>query len=96
MGRALFAALFLFVYSPLGIRNMSYNVMGLMSLALVCVLMLTAEKHPAADMYFAGVFVAVLVLNCPFAVAIYIIYALAVLVLTLMRKRGRASVARRR
>ena len=67
---ALFAALFLFVYSPLGIRNMSYNVMGLMSLALVCVLMLTAEKHPAADMYFAGVFVAVLVLNCPFAVAI--------------------------
>lgn len=88
---ALFAALFLFVYSPLGIRNMSYNVMGLMSLALVCVLMLTAEKHPAADMYFAGVFVAVLVLNCPFAVAIYIIYALAVLVLTLMRKRGRVT-----
>ena len=70
---------------------MSYNVMGLMSLALVCVLMLTAEKHPAADMYFAGVFVAVLVLNCPFAVAIYIIYALAVLVLTLMRKRGRVT-----
>lgn len=60
-------------------------------LALVCVLMLTAEKHPAADMYFAGVFVAVLVLNCPFAVAIYIIYALAVLVLTLMRKRGRVT-----
>ena len=76
---ALFASLFLFVYSPLGIRNTSYNVMGLMSLALVCVLMLTAEKHPAADMYFAGIFIAVLVLNCPFAVAIYIIYALAVL-----------------
>ena len=86
---ALFAAMILLLYSPLSVRNLSYNSMGLISLAMACVLAFTAGKRPFAELYLAGVFLAALVLCCPFAVAHYIIYALFILLLSISRRRKR-------
>lgn len=80
---ALFSALFFMLYSPLSVRNFSYNAMGLMCLSTACIVAVTIDRHPFRDMYLAGILLAALVLCCPFAVGIYIIYSLFVFVLYL-------------
>ena len=84
---ALFAALMLMLYSPLSVRNFSYNSMGLMSLALCCVLAFTADKHAFLDLCFSGICLAATVLCCPFTVVHYVIYALFVLILSISKTR---------
>ena len=85
---ALFAAMMLLLYSPLSVRNLSYNSIGLMSLALCCVLAFTAGRRAFLDLYLAGICLAATVLCCPFVVAHYVIYALFVLILSISRKRS--------
>lgn len=85
---ALFAALFLMLYAPLSVRDFSYNAMGLHALTAACLLVCTAEKHPFRDHVLAGLCLAVLVLCCPFAVSLYLLYALAVGVFALRKRRG--------
>ena len=83
---ALFAGLMLALYAPLSVRSFSYNAMGLWALILACMLAITAERHPFLDHVLAGLLLAALVLCCPFAVALVVLYVLAVAVFALVRR----------
>ena len=86
---ALFAALALMLYAPLSVRSFSYNAMGLHALSAACILACTADRHVFRDLYLAGLCLAVLVLCCPFTVALYLLYALAAAICAALQRRGR-------
>ena len=74
-------ALALAVYAPFGINALSYNSFGVLFLALTGALLVPAEKESRAAYILAGLCFAGAVLCCPYLALVYLLYALAVVLL---------------
>ncbi len=78
-------ALALAVYTPFGINALSYNSFGVLFMALTGALLIPAEEKSRAAYLLAGLCFAGAVLCCPYLVLVYLLYALAAL---LLRKKN--------
>ena len=82
------AALSFALYTPFGIMALSYNSMGIMALVVAFVIAYTARRHTQVQYVAAGLCFAAAVLCCPYLVAVYLLYLLAVVIRALVM-RGR-------
>lgn len=87
---ALLGALALAVYTPFGINALSYHSLGVLFMALTGALLAPAGRESRAAYVLAGLCFAGAVLCCPPLVLLYLLYALAAL---LLRKKAGALPA---
>ncbi len=80
------ASLAYMIYAPYGIMALSYNSMGIMFLLNSFILGLTAQKHKKLQYLFSGLFFAGAVLCCPYLLALYLLFSLAVFFAVLRKK----------
>ena len=77
-------ALSLLLYVPFGINTASYNSLGIITLA-IALSIFTSATNKKRDFIFAGFFYSMTVLACPFAVFIFLIFSLIVLLGTVLK-----------
>ena len=85
---SVFACALYFIYTPYNIMAMSYNTMGLDFIALTGALMGTADYTKKLPLIISGVCFAASVLCCPYLAIGFILYALCVLVHTLIKNKS--------
>ncbi len=67
---------------------MSYNSMGIMTLAISFVIASTARKYIKIQMFVSGIFFAMTVLCCPYMIIAFVIYLLVSVILVFTRNKG--------
>lgn len=83
---AVIASIAFMLYAPFGIMALSYNSMGIINLTISLVILLTSRKAPRLQYLIAGIFFAFAVLCCPYLIAEFVLWFLAVLIYTITRK----------
>ena len=88
---AAFSSLALFIFAPMGIMALSYNSLGIITLVISTVILLTSQKRFEIQYFLSGVFFALSVLCCPFLVLLFLIYSLIVLIVVIFQRRKELS-----
>ena len=89
---AICASIVFMLYAPFGIMALSYNSLGIANLAIALVIMCTAKKIKWLQEMIAGLFFAAAVLCCPYLIAVYVVYIIAVVAACIYRKvKGKAA-----
>jgi hypothetical protein len=86
---AAFASYVFMLYTPFSIMALSYNSMGILTLALAGVILITAETFLPLQYAVSGVFYAASVLCCPFLAIIYPLYSISLAAVALAKKSKR-------
>ncbi len=81
------ASLCFFIYAPFGIMAMSYNSLGIITLALSLTMLVTAREHIRLWQALSGFFFASAVLCCPYLIILWILYLPASLIIGAVRKK---------
>lgn len=74
------------LYIPFGIMALSYNSMAIMFLIISTTILITSEKHKSLEYIISGLFYAGAVLCCPYLIAVFLLYAVIVVVSTVYKK----------
>ncbi len=85
---SVFACALFFLYVPYNIMAMNYDSMGLDFVALTGVVMSTISHNKKLPMILSGVTFAAAVLCSPYLAAVYLLFALCVLVHIIIKKRN--------